>query len=60
MKRAKIEDEIVKAEDATAEETVEVGRETMLKFNAASHDRCSNRLAITEYKWVQRSHLIHI
>ena len=64
MKRAKIEDDILKAEDTTdetaTEEIVTRSPETMAEFTAASHDRCSDSVAITAYNWVQRSHLLHV
>ena len=64
MKRAKIEDDHLKAEEATeeteAEETVTRTPETLTEFTAASHDRCSDNLVITAYNWVQRSHLLHV
>ena len=60
MKRVKIESEAVKSEDAETEEGVEVGPENMQEFEAAVHDRCSNNLSMVTYKWVQRSHLLHV
>ena len=65
MNRVKIEDDNVKAEDSSAGETrTEVAAprmpETMAEFTTASHDRCSDSLAITAYKWVQRSHMLHV
>ena len=64
MKRAKIEEDILKAEDTTdetaTEEIVTRSPETMAEFNAASHDRCSDSVAITAYNWVQKSHLLHV
>ena len=64
MKRAKIEDDHLKAEEATEEtetqETVTRMPETLAEFTAASHDRCSDSLTITAYNWVQRSHLLHV
>ena len=60
MKRVKIESEVVKSEDVKTEERVEVGPENMQEFEAAVHDRCSNNLSMVTYKWVQRSHLLHV
>ena len=59
MKRSKTEDGRVKAEDATEEADIGLRLETMEEFWAASHDRCSDRLAITAFKWVQHSHLVY-
>ena len=59
MKRAKIESEVVKTEDGTTDEMVPPSQETLQNFEATVHDRCSDKLSIATFKWVQRSHMIH-
>ena len=53
MKRAKIK-------EAGDEERPTTRSETMEEFGEAAHDRCSSKLTIAAFKWVQRSHMIHV
>ena len=59
MKRVKIESDPVKAEEGAPARGGPPVDEEIRNFKATVHDRCSDRLSMATFKWVQRSHMLH-